>query len=929
MSASTFDWDGHIRALIKDDKTFDPVIKSLDAAITDLDATIKRKTLDAKNLDEKTYKDDLDKLEKLVNYSAVHPTIPSGSTRVEFAIAIQKHTDFAEAITAITDEDDDATEVDPEIESLIKNIFDNTTKKLSEPSETAKKLKALTGFKSLLEEAKRTGGVKLPDKDVCAPNSKEEIFLIDTVKYLASTPVEAVPVLTPAPAAADEAKSVPPPSNAAAEAAEAEIRKLKEEIEKLKKDAAKDKELSAQELKQFQDAQIALAEEQQKALETARENEEKQSAQIKRMETAVAAANAKAEKDLKELDKSNAAITEISTALVEKDRVIAALKRSSSPPAATPPLSPPLRDELREEDAKGTTLQLKKEADALRSQLEQAKRLAAEQQAARDKSAREAREIEARLSESKAEADRRKTEMEAIKTRLAAIEQLARDKAAEAEKARIDRSAAEAAATAELNKSRAEAAALDRSRREADGRVRESETRLADLTTRLTAVQAALEESKRSAATTAAATAPATPPRRDTTPTTTPSITRVSPTTTSVPPSTPAASAAASASALAAGISPIAASPVATASPARVIPATPAPAVTPAAPVIAPAPTSPATTPTATTTDAKYGSGAAAPMHVSSTATVTTPRMKRTLTDDCVVFSRNDNDEEKERQAYDTGINEWKQHLQDLEPRSKPPTHAPHEIPDAHEIFIGYPAQPNKDESVSYERQDHSHYEFAVLEFPTAISDRGLLKRFLTEEYQATVKKGMGDVNLDTMLKQLPSVLAQDNILSVFARMNITRFKTDTMLLDNFHDYLSKHRTTQIPVKTDGMFRASKKITIPNEAMFKEAQLMLQRLINSGNLPLQFNKPHCIELYNAAYILAKLHNLANDKFLIFPSSVPVPTETEIQAVRQCRLWSQDARGDAVGTTYDKCLSTDAIIPKLPDRKRHNGKGSAG
>jgi len=266
---------------------------------------------------------------------------------------------------------------------------------------------------------------------------------------------------------------------------------------------------------------------------------------------------------------------------------------------------------------------------------------------------------------------------------------------------------------------------------------------------------------------------------------------------------------------------------------------------------------------------------------------------------DYVEYRRNDTDLENVKTQYETDIKNWKTQqglaeaktsaVSGLDPMLSAITEQEEKTGAkrrADEIFRGYPAKHNENESIAFEREYHSHYEQQIIDLPYAISDRGLLEKFLAGYGAESTQDGK---SVKQLMKELPPALNKE-IVQHFMQSKIEIPATKTLrsyasLAEKFLEYRHEQRSVEVYVETKNFLgnRSNKKVTIPNQAIFNEAAKMLNRILDKGKLPVAFTEPHCKELYDAAFILVKLNNL--EKQFVFPLSILEPSKEMIEAAK--------------------------------------------
>jgi len=280
----------------------------------------------------------------------------------------------------------------------------------------------------------------------------------------------------------------------------------------------------------------------------------------------------------------------------------------------------------------------------------------------------------------------------------------------------------------------------------------------------------------------------------------------------------------------------------------------------------------------------------------------------------------------EDRTAFDAKIQEWKQahHLSfsaiALSDVQEPPTPTTTSRTKADEVFRGYPDTPDPKQSVACEHITGDTHEHQIFDLPISISDRGLFLKFLNQHYAHSLS---GD--LSQAIAKLPAVLDQLIIIEFFRQKNITFspwWKTTAMLADDFIAFRDASRVETVYAPASHV--SFDKVILPNAAIFKEAKIMLERMLASASdKPMHFKKPSCQILYDAAYILVKLHHL-EDKF-VFESHIPHPTHSQVEAAGNFwkdRLGKQkDSYAGFLNTANDE--QTLAKTSELAEKMENN------
>ncbi|HLB58358.1 MAG TPA: hypothetical protein VJL60_06045, partial [Gammaproteobacteria bacterium] len=188
-------------------------------------------------------------------------------------------------------------------------------------------------------------------------------------------------------------------------------------------------------------------------------------------------------------------------------------------------------------------------------------------------------------------------------------------------------------------------------------------------------------------------------------------------------------------------------------------------------------------------------------------------------------------------------------------------------------------------------------YEITIVDLPEAISDRGLLKIFLTQEN--LMRSG-----LESELRHLSPTLTKDKLIEFFKKQNISEgfFKTNASLADDFLKFAEKKRLT-----------STNRTTIPNEAIFIEAARILNTVLAAGQMPFQFDQANNIPLMTAIDMLVRLHEI-EDKIMITAKNYQVtPSSAQLNIVNMLKNQKPDVYTLKVASVLEK---TEALTKQL-------------
>jgi hypothetical protein len=139
---------------------------------------------------------------------------------------------------------------------------------------------------------------------------------------------------------------------------------------------------------------------------------------------------------------------------------------------------------------------------------------------------------------------------------------------------------------------------------------------------------------------------------------------------------------------------------------------------------------------------------------------------------------------------------------------------------------------------------EFKNYHITVLDLSAECSDRGLLFKFLKDNYLSSIEARSGftlddtsrlkkEESLKKLVFTLPAVLTRDKMME-FLETQIKVGKTlDRLVINKFEDY--RHKNT-----TEEYQRNWKKVTMPNQAVFAEAEKILSTLLTSSKSPIVY-----------------------------------------------------------------------------------------
>src|SRR3990167_5494162 len=233
-------------------------------------------------------------------------------------------------------------------------------------------------------------------------------------------------------------------------------------------------------------------------------------------------------------------------------------------------------------------------------------------------------------------------------------------------------------------------------------------------------------------------------------------------------------------------------------------------------------------------------------------------------------------------------------------------------------------------ESGKRESGTYAKYELTVLDLPKSISDRGLLKGFLEKNYTNKLYDRAQDPNTGQIVKgertsmeetvtgikkegvipkihQLPPVLTESVLLSFLKNVIYIQGTSDSSIIKEFEKFKEENRQTMSTTKLHSNMW-SKKVAMPNEAIFQEAAKILNTLLLSGKPTMYIHEVNNKQLSQALHCLIEANDL--QRRIVLPNDAPRASGDQLALAKQEKYTLQALAGGTLKREVGSILAAD-------------------
>ena len=250
---------------------------------------------------------------------------------------------------------------------------------------------------------------------------------------------------------------------------------------------------------------------------------------------------------------------------------------------------------------------------------------------------------------------------------------------------------------------------------------------------------------------------------------------------------------------------------------------------------------------------------------------------------------------------------------------------------------VYYEHESGKRESGSYAK-----YELTVLDLPESISDRGLLKEFLKQYLKKSKvsdlrvednqlvrdKTPKDDTVILSKVDTLPPILSNTTLLFFLKNQIYIQGTSDSSIIKEFEKFKEENRQTMSTTKLHSNYMWSKKVAMPNEAIFQEAAKILNTLLLNGKPTMYIHEVNNKQLSQALHCLIEANDL--QRRIVLPNDAPRASGDQLALAKQEGYTLQALAGGTLKREVESILAADmeqlnerdqGKITLLPDGKK--------